>query len=215
MKVEIWSDVVCPWCYVGKRRFESAVDRFAHRDHVSVVWRSFELDPAARSAPAGPEDRDYADRLAEKYRTTRDQAQQRTDSMTPTAAAEGLDLRFDRAVRSNTFLAHQVIHLAGDRGLQGQVKERLMRGYFTEGENVGDVDVLARLSGEAGLDPEETRAALTEQRYAEAVRQDESEAAALQIGAVPFFVVDRRYGVSGAQPAEQLLAVLDRAWQER
>ena len=216
MKVEIWSDVVCPWCYVGKRRFEAAVDRFEHLDQVSVVWRSFELDPGARSEPAGPEDgQDYVDRLAEKYRTTRDQAQQMTDSMTATAAAEGLDLRFDRAVRSNTFPAHQVIHLAGDRGLQGQVKERLMRGYFTEGENVGDVDVLARLSGEAGLDPDETRAALTEQRYAQAVRQDESEAAALQIGAVPFFVVDRRYGISGAQPAEQLLAVLDRAWQER
>ncbi|HET6624839.1 MAG TPA: DsbA family oxidoreductase [Nocardioidaceae bacterium] len=214
VKVEIWSDVVCPWCYIGKRRFEAALSRFPHRDQVEVEWKSFELDPGARSAAAGEDGPGYADRLAKKYSTTRDDAQKMLDSMTLAAAAEGLDFRFDLAVRANTFEAHQVIHLAAARGVQDQVKERLLRAYFTEGEPVGDRPTLVRLAAETGLEAAEVEKALEEQEYAEAVRADESEAGSLGISGVPFFVVDRKYGVSGAQPAEQLLPMLQRAWDE-
>ena len=140
MKVEIWSDVVCPWCYIGKRRFEAALARFAHRDEVVVEWKSFELDPGATSSAAaeGADASGYADRLAAKYGTTRAEAQKMLDSMTAAAAAEGLDFRFDRAVGANTFEAHQLIHLAAAHGRQDEAKERLLRAYFTEGEAVGD-----------------------------------------------------------------------------
>ena len=214
MLVEIYSDVVCPWCYIGKRRFEEALRRFAHADQVEVEWRAFELDPAAESAAAG-EGPDYADRLARKYGTSRAGAQQMLDSMTEAATAEGLDFHFDRAAAANTFAAHQVIHLAAQRGVQDQVKERLLRGYFTQGEPVGDRSALVRLAAEAGLDADEVAQALDSGRHADAVRAEQDEARALGIGGVPFFVVDRRYGVSGAQPAEQLLQVLERAWEER
>ncbi len=217
MKVEIWSDVVCPWCYIGKRRFEAALAEFPHRDQVEVEWKAFELDPTAASAPAGTPagDREYATRLAEKYGTDVDSAQQMIDTMTAQAAVEGLDFRFDRAVRANTVDAHQVIHLAGLRGIQDAVKERLLKAYFTEGEAVGDRDTLVRLAAEAGLDADEVRGALDENRYVGAVRADEAEAQAIGIRGVPFFVVDRKYGVSGAQPAEVLREVLDKAWSER
>nr|MBA2561061.1 DsbA family oxidoreductase [Propionibacteriales bacterium] len=148
MKVEIWSDVVCPWCYIGKRRFEAALARFGQREQVEVEWKAFELDRHAESTVSGDDaaavddaDRaapDYADRLASKYGTTREGAQQMLDSMTAAAADEGLDFHFEKAVRANTFDAHQVIHLAGQRGAQDEVKERLLRAYFTEGEPVGD-----------------------------------------------------------------------------
>ena len=215
MKIEIWSDVVCPWCYIGKRRFESALSRFAHRDRVEVEWKSFELDPGAVSqdpgAGAGP---DYADRLGRKYGLSRERAQQMLDSMTATAAELGLDFHFDKAPAANTFDAHQVIHLAAERGIQDQVKERLLRAYFTEGEQVGHRPTLARLAAEAGLEHAEVQKALEEQQFAAAVRADEQEASSLGISGVPFFVVDRKYGVSGAQPPEQLLQALERAWAE-
>ena len=213
MKVEIWSDIACPWCYVGKRRFEEALGRFEHRDLVEVVWRSFELDPSATSATSAQESR-YADRLARKYAMSREQAGEMLDHMTATAAGVGLDFRFERAVAANTFDAHRLLHLAADRGVQDALKERLLRAHFSEGAVLGDQEVLVRLAAEVGLDADESRAALRDTAYADAVRADEAEAAALGIRGVPFFVVDRRYGVSGAQPAEQLLAVLERAWTE-
>lgn len=217
MKVEIWSDVVCPWCHIGKRRFEAALARFPHRDAVEVEWKAFELDPGARSAAAGESvsPSGYAERLARKYGTSVAGGQQMTDHMTQQAAGEGLDFRFDRAVPANTFDAHQVIHLAAERGVQDAVKERLLAAYFTEGAAVGDRETLIRLAAEAGLDADEVRDALDEQRYAAAVRADEAEAGALGISGVPFFVVDRKYAVNGAQPADALLQVLQRAWAER
>jgi predicted DsbA family dithiol-disulfide isomerase len=216
VKVEIWSDVVCPWCSIGKRRFEAALARFPHRDAVQVEWRAFELDPSAVSAPAGhrPGPDDHAAALAAKYGTSLEEGRAMDARMTEAAAGEGLDFHFERAVPANTVTAHQVIHLAGERGVQDAVKERLLHAYMTEGEAVGDPEVLARLGAEAGLDAEEVRAVLAQDRYLDAVRADEAEAAALGVRGVPFFVVDRRYGVSGAQPAEQLLAVLERAWAE-
>ena len=217
MKVEIWSDVVCPWCYIGKRRFEAALADFPHREQVEVVWKAFELDPTATSLPAGQEvaPSDHAARLAEKYGTDRAGAQAMVDNVTTQAAAVGLEYRLDRAVPANTVDAHQVIHLAGERGVQDAVQERLLRGYFTEGERVGDRDTLVRLAADAGLDADEVRAVLDEGRYVGAVRADEAEAQAIGVRGVPFFVVDRKYGVSGAQSADVLRQVLDRAWSER
>jgi predicted DsbA family dithiol-disulfide isomerase len=214
VKVEIWSDVVCPWCYIGKRRFEAALARFAHRDQVEVEWKSFELDPTSQTQ-AGGTGADYADRLASKYGMSRTKAQEMLDAMTGTAAAEGLDFHFERAEHANTFAAHQVIHLAAEHGVQDAVKERLLRAYFTEGEAVGDAATLARLAAEAGLDAGAVAEALADERFAAAVRADESDATALGITGVPFFVVDRTYGVSGAQPADELLALLEHAWASR
>lgn len=211
MKVEIWSDVVCPWCYVGKRRFEGALARFAHRDQVEVEWKSFELDPAAVPDDDGTTT-PYAERLGAKYGRSVAQAQEMLDSMTATAAAEGLEFRFDLARHTNTVDAHQVIHLAHSHGRQDAVKERLFRAYFTEGAALHDRGVLAELAGEVGLDPQEVTRALEEQRFAADVRADEAEAAALGISGVPFFVIDRAYGVSGAQGADVLLEALDAAW---
>ena len=214
MKVEIWSDVVCPWCYIGKRRFEQALAGFAEREQVEVVWRAFELDPAAVSSPPGAGGADLADRLAAKYGLPRPQAEQMLAATTATAAAEGLDYHFEHAVHANTADAHQVIHLGGVRGVQDAVKERLMRAYFSEGEAVGDREVLVRLAAGAGLDADEVRAALADQRYAAAVRDDQAEARALGICGVPCFVIARTYGISGAQPAEHLLQALRQAWSE-
>ena len=213
VKVEIWSDVVCPWCYIGKRRFEDALSRFPHAADVQVEWRAFELDPRATSGVAGQAG-GLAPALAAKLGTSPERAQEMLDSTTATAAAEGLEYHFERAVPANTADAHQLVQLAGQRGVQDAVKERLMRAYFTEGEALGDREVRVRLGAEAGLAAEEARAVLAEGRLLEAVRADEAEAAALGARGVPFFVVDRRYGVSGAQPAEQFLAVLERAWSE-
>ena len=210
MRVEIWSDVVCPWCYVGKRRFETALAAFPHRDQVEVVWRSFELDAGAPRERTG----DYAQLLADKYGFGVEQGQQMIDTMAQTAAVEGLDLRFDLARTGNTFDAHRLLHLARDRGVQDAVKERLVHATFTEGEPVGDPETLVRLVAEAGLDSADARAVLAGDRYAAEVRADEAQARAYGISGVPFFVVDGRYGVNGAQSAEALAQVLATAWAE-
>ncbi len=211
MRVEIWSDVVCPWCYVGKRRFEAALRRFDHRREVEVSWRAFELDPAAPPR----RQRDYPGHLAAKYGVSIAEAQAMIDRMTETAAAAGLDFRFDIAQPGNTFDAHRLAHLAADHGLQDAMVERLFSATFTEGRAIGEHDVLVRLATEVGLDSGEVATALASDAYASAVRADEDEAAAMGIHAVPFFVVDRTYGVSGAQPPDVLLGVLERAWTDQ
>ena len=210
MRVEIWSDVVCPWCYIGKRRFEQALAAFAHRDEVEVVWRSFELDATAPAERVG----DYAEMLAAKYGVPVEQGQQMIDNMTVAAAGDGLDFRFDRARVGNTFDAHRLLHLAAERGVQDAVKERLMLATFTEGEPIGDAETLVRLVSEAGLDADEAREVLSSGRYADEVRADERDAQRFGISGVPFFVVDRTYGVSGAQPADVLVQVLEKAWED-
>jgi predicted DsbA family dithiol-disulfide isomerase len=210
LKVEIWSDVVCPWCYIGKRRFESALERFSHREAVEVVWRSFELDPTAPVRREG----DAAERLASKYGMSRQQAVESQDRLTQTAAQEGLTFRFDLAQSGNTFNAHRLLHLADERGLQAEVKERLMQAYFSEAEPIGDVETLVRLVAEVGIPSAEARAVLSTDAYAEDVRADEREASELGISGVPFFVIDRRYGVSGAQSPDILLQALEQAWTE-
>jgi predicted DsbA family dithiol-disulfide isomerase len=208
MKVEIWSDVVCPWCYVGKRRFETALASFEHPDEVEVIWRSFELDPAAPRLREG----DASERLARKYGMSREQAAAAHARLVAVGAGEGLTFRFDQSKHGNTFDAHRLLHLAADRGRQDAVKERLLAAYFSEGEPIGDPDTLVRLATEAGLDADEVQAVLAGDTYTEGVRFDEREASDLGISGVPFFVFDRKFAVSGAQPADQLLDVLNRAW---
>ena len=211
MKVEIWSDVVCPWCYIGKRRFEQALAGFAHRDEVEVVWRAFELDSGAPAEREGG----YAENLATKYGFSVAKAQEMIDTMTATAAQDGLELHFETARPGNTFDAHRLLHAAAEHGVQDAVKERLLRATFTEGEPIGDAETLVRLVAEAGLDAEQARAVLASDRYAAEVRGDQAQARAYGISGVPFFVVDGRYGVSGAQPASALAQVLAQAWAER
>jgi predicted DsbA family dithiol-disulfide isomerase len=205
--VEIWSDIACPWCYVGKRRFEAALASFEHRDGVRVVWRSFELDPSAPREREG----DRTARLAEKYGMTLDEARASERQLTEVATAEGLDFRFDRARSGNTFDGHRLIHLAAEHDLQDAMKERLLRAYFTEGELIADHETLVRLAVEVGVPEDEARATLRSDRFAGAVREDELTAQRFGISAVPTFVVDRALGASGAHPPEQLLALLRRA----
>jgi len=207
VRVEIWSDIACPWCYVGKRRFEAALVAYEHRDEIHVTWRSFELDPAApRERP-----HDGATHLAEKYGTSREEALAMQRRMTDTAAGEGLELRFDIARGGNTFDAHRLLHLAAAHGVQDALKERIMRAYLTEGELIADHRVLQRLGSETGLPQDEVRDVLAGDRYAEAVRDDERAAASLGINAVPFFAIDRTVGAAGAQPADVLVDLLRRA----
>jgi predicted DsbA family dithiol-disulfide isomerase len=209
MKVEIWSDVVCPWCYIGKRRFETALGRFAHAGAVEVVWRSFELDP---SAPAT--DVDLIGHLAAKYGVSRAEAEAMNARVTRIAAEEGLHYRLDIARRGRTFDAHRLIHLGAERGVQGEVKEALMAAYQTQGEPIADHDALTKVAVAAGLEEPEVREVLAGDDYADDVRADEHEAMELGVTGVPFFVFDRRYAVAGAQPADLILRVLERAWEE-
>jgi predicted DsbA family dithiol-disulfide isomerase len=215
VRVEIWSDVVCPWCYIGKRRFEAALARFEHRDGVEVVRRSFELDPSAVSVRTPGEGPDHADHLAAKYGMSRSDAEAAIARTTAVAAEEGLDFRLEASLRSNTFDAHRLVHLGAEHGLAGRVEERLMRGYFTDAEPVGDRDTLLRLAGEAGLEAADVERVLDGDAHADDVRRDEAEARELGVSGVPFFVLDRRYAVAGAQPVEHLLAALRQAWAER
>lgn len=213
MRVEIWSDVVCPWCYVGKRRFEAALVNFPHGSEIELVWRSFELDPSAAPSPEQPDD--YVEHLASKYGTTPAQAQMMIDRMTSVAAEEGLDFRFDIARRGNTFDAHRLLHLALHKGLQDSLKEQLDRATFTEGLAVSDHQALAQIATQVGLDEVEVKEVLTSDMYSDAVREDEAQARVYGISAVPFFVIDGKYGIAGAQPAEVIAAALERAWRER
>jgi predicted DsbA family dithiol-disulfide isomerase len=211
MDIEIWSDIACPWCYIGKRRFEAALAEFEHRDDVRVTWRSFELDPAAPPEREG----ERAARLAEKYGMTVEQAREMERQMTETAAGEGLDFRFDIARSGTTFDAHRVVHLAAEHGLQDDMKERLLRAYFGEGELMSDPDTLVRLAVEVGLDEDSVRQVLASDRFAAEVRSDEQTAARFGISAVPTFVVDRSLGVSGAHPPDALLQLLREGWSRR
>jgi predicted DsbA family dithiol-disulfide isomerase len=210
MKVEIWSDVVCPWCYIGKRRFEGALADFEHRDEVSVIWRSFQLDPNAPTTAQG----DPLDRLVAKYGMSRADAERAQARVTATAATVGLDFHLDRARSGNTFDAHRLLHHALSAGKQSDLEERLMAAYFVDGEAVGEPEVLARLATEVGLKESAVREVLASDAFAAEVRQDELEARRLGISGVPFFVIDRTYGVSGAQPSELMLSTLDQAWAD-
>ena len=210
MKVEIWSDIVCPWCYIGKRRFEAALAQFEARDQVEIVWRSFELDPTT------PREMDgfTTDRLAAKYRISRTEADAMEAHVTELAAAVGLDYRLGAARIANTFDGHRLIHLATKYGLQDAMKERLLKAYFTDSLSLGNHDTLVQLAVETGLSADEARQSLSDEHYAAAVKADERRAARFGITGVPFFLFDEKYAVSGAQPAELFLTALERAWDD-
>ena len=210
MQVEIWSDVICPWCYLGKRRFESALADFDHRDQVEVVYRSFELDPSAPADVTTP----TVEMLARKYGMSAADAEQAQREMAARANADGLEFNMGGAHVGNTHDAHRLLHLAAARGMQAELAERLHRAYFTEQRSVFDHESLTAIAVEAGLDRAEVEQVLATDAYAADVDEDEATAHALGATGVPFFVIDRRYGISGAQPAELIGQALDRAWAD-
>lgn len=210
MKIEIWSDVACPWCYIGKRRFEAALAEFPHRDSVEVTWRSFQLDPTL------PE---HYDGTELQYLSTRkglapQQVAQMFDHVAEQAAGVGLHYRFDKVVVANSFTAHRLLHLAADHGLQDAAKERLLSDHFEHGRDIGSREYLTALGTDLGLDRTDVEELFTTDKYASEVRADFDEARALGISGVPFFVLDRKFGLSGAQPKETFTAALNQAWSE-
>jgi predicted DsbA family dithiol-disulfide isomerase len=210
MKVEIWSDVVCPFCYIGKRKFENALAQFGPRGEVQVEWKSFQLTPDFVPTPG----ESIHASLAKKKGVPEAEGRRMNDYMTQAAKEVGLDYQFDKAIPANTFLAHQLIHFAAHNGQQGAMKERLFAAYYLEGQNLNDVDTLVKLAAEIGLDADAARQALADGTYANEVRRDEYEAQQIGVRGVPFFVFDDKYAVSGAQPSEVFAEVLDKVWEE-
>ncbi len=213
MLVEIWSDVVCPWCYIGKRRFEAALADFVHADEVEVVYRSFELDPTAPETPTET----VVEALGRKYGGGPAAGRRMVEQVAQVAAELGL--RFDNADAPHTATtdAHRLLHLAlaeGGPALQARLNEALLEAYFGRAQSMADPEVLTAAAGEVGLDTARTREVLVTGEYAEAVRADLDQARAFGISGVPFFVVDRKYGVSGAQPTEVFASLLEQAWAD-
>lgn len=210
MQVEVFSDVVCPWCYIGKRHLEAALADFPHADDVTVTFRSFQLDPTAEP----DSDLSEAQHLARKYGMSEADAQAMMQRVTAAAADAGLEFNFGNVHSTNTFDAHRLLHFAAEHGKQAALKERLLAAHFTNSERVGDTETLVALASEVGLDADEARTVLEGDQYAEAVREDLALAGAFGISSVPFFVIDRKYGVAGAQPANALRQTLEQAWIE-
>jgi predicted DsbA family dithiol-disulfide isomerase len=207
VKIEIWSDVVCPWCYIGKRRLEHALGDFEHADEVEITWRSFQLNPSTPRGTAVPTKEYLVQRFGK-------QATEMSARVADLARAEGLDFNTDAALTVNTLDAHRLLHLANELGRGDAAKERLLRAHFIEGADLSDPDVLVGLLGEAGVDQDRARAVLNSREYAEAVRDDFEEAERLGANGVPFFVIDRKYGISGAQPADAFLHALRTAYAD-
>lgn len=210
MKIDIWSDVMCPFCYIGKRRLENALAVFPHRDSVEIEWHSFQLDPDTKTDP----DKDVYTYLAERKGQSLGWSKQAHEYVTNMAAETGLQYNFDKAVVANSFDAHRMTHLAKKYGRGDAMEEALFRGYFTEGKNTADHNVLKTMALSIGLDEAEVNEVLAGNRYAEAVNADIAEAARLRINGVPFFVVNGKYGISGAQPSETFTQALETAWKE-
>jgi predicted DsbA family dithiol-disulfide isomerase len=210
MKVEIWSDVVCPFCYVGKRKFENALGQFAHRSDVQIEWKSFQLTPDFVPVPG----ESIHASLAKKKGVSEAEGRRMGDQMTLIAKGVGLDYNFDQTIPANTFLAHQLIHFAAHHGQQGAMKERLFAAYYLEGQDLNSLDTLARLAAEIGLRADDARRELLAGTYANEVRRDEYEAQQIGVRGVPFFVFEDKYAVSGAQPSEVFAEVLAKVWDE-
>ncbi len=198
MQVEIWSDVICPWCYIGKRRFEKALQHFAGRDRVQVIWRSFELDPNAPRQRSGT----LEELLAKKYRVSLQEAAAMNARVVALAREVGLDYHLSIARPGNTFDAHRLLHFATSKQLGDRATERIMYGYFSEGLEVGERGALARLAPEFGLTEEEALAILESDAYTDEVRADEARAAAFDVAGVPFFLFDGKTAITGAQAVE-------------
>jgi predicted DsbA family dithiol-disulfide isomerase len=210
MKIEIWSDVMCPFCYIGKRNFETALEQFSNKNGIEVEWKSFQLDPSLPEV----QDSNYTDYLMVSKGLGRPQVEGMLNNVTQMAKGVGLEYDFDRAVMVNSFKAHRVLQLAKTRGLGDAAEERLFRAFFTEGRNIADDDTLLELGKEAGLNETEIRSSLSDERYSDMVRQDIQEARAIGVTGVPFFVFNRKYAVSGAQPPQAFLQTLEKAYAE-
>ncbi|MFJ3958787.1 DsbA family oxidoreductase [Arthrobacter sp. NPDC090010] len=210
MKIEIWSDVACPWCFIGKRRFEKALEAFPHRQDVEVHWRSYQLDPSIPEHYDGTE----LSYLSERKGMAPEQVRGMFQHVTEQAAGEGLSYDFDSVVVANSFTAHRLIHLAAGSGKADEAKERLLSDHFEHGEDIGSHEYLRALGGELGLDTAAVEEIFTTDAYSDAVRADIAEARALGVSGVPFFVFERKYGVSGAQSSETFAQVLQDVWQE-
>lgn len=212
MKVEIWSDIMCPFCYIGKRNFESAFSRFEGRDNIEIEWRSFQLDPTIpKSNPVKENVYQY---LAARKGISYEQSAKMHERIIQMAKNAGLDYRFEKAIVANSFDAHRMIQLAKNKGLGDAAEERLFRAYFTEGKDFGDHETLISIGKEIGLPEDEIKSALVSDTYAEKVEQDIQEAADIGVEGVPFFVFDRKYAVSGAQPSEHFLQALNQSFGE-
>lgn len=209
MRIEVWSDIVCPWCYIGKRRLETAITGFNHP--VEIAWRSFELDPSAPRTSKYPLD----EALARKYGMSIRRARQMMDQVTATAAEEGLEFDFSKAKGGNTFDAHRLLHFAAQKGVQNAMKERLLRAYFSEGRAISDRQELATLAADVGLSADQARAALDDGDFAAEVRNDEARARELGVRGVPYFLIDEHFALSGAQPADVIVAELRRAQAQK
>lgn len=210
VRIEIWSDVVCPWCYIGKRRLEKALAEFPPADDVGIVYRSFELDPTSPKAPT----ESVADYLGRKYGGGAAAGAEMVDRVQGIAAEEGMTWRHHEAQRVNTVDAHRLLHLARETRRQGELKEALLAAYFGEARNVADHATLREIAVGVGLEADRVEEVLASQQYADAVAADIAQARAYGATGVPFYVVDHKYGVSGAQPTEVFSQVLERAWSE-
>lgn len=210
MKVEIWSDVMCPFCYIGKRKFEKALSQFSHKEEVAIEWKSFQLNAALKTDPT----KNVTEYLAEIKGWTLDYAKQMNDYVTGMAKEVGLHYDFDKAIVANSFDAHRLLQLAKKYGKGDALEERLFKAYFTEGKNTADHHTLIQLTGEIGLDREEVGKMLSGSEYTDEVRKDIYESRQIGVNGVPFFVIDRKYAVSGAQAPETFLKMLNTIWTE-
>ncbi|GGK07353.1 DSBA oxidoreductase [Lentibacillus kapialis] len=210
MKIEVWSDFVCPFCYIGKRRMEFALEQFSHRDDVEIGYKSYELDPEAEVNP-GQNMHEY---LSSKKGMSLEQAKSMNESLREQAAEAGLTYNFDTMQHTNTFDAHRVAKYADEKGKGKEMTERLLKAYFTDSELISDHATLIKLAGDVGLDENEVTALLKVDDYAIHVRADEEQARQLGVQGVPFFVFNDKYAVSGAQPQEAFNEVLEKVWEE-
>ena len=210
MKIEIWSDVVCPFCYIGKRKMEKALEKFPFKDQVEIEWKSFQLNPDQVTDPT----LSTLKHLSQSKGWTMSQTRQITSNVVEMAKVESLTFDFDKAVVANTNRAHQLIHLAKEIGQQNQMKELLLQSYFTEGKNVDDLDTLVTLGQKVGLEKDRILEALNSNEFSSAVDEDIYESRMIGVRGVPFFVMDRKFGISGAQPDEVFDQTLEKAWTE-
>lgn len=212
MIIEVWSDIMCPFCYIGKRNYEEAIKQFAHKDDVEIVWKSFQLDPSIEQDPDNPTN--VYQYLAERKQMRYEQSVKMHEGVVEMAKAAGLEYNFDKAVVANSFDAHRVIQMAKTKGLGDAAEERFFYAYFTEGKDYGKESTLIELGKEIGLTETDVKEALTDDVFAYAVDQDIREAQTLGVNGVPFFVFNRRYAVSGAQPPQAFLQTLQASYDD-
>jgi len=210
LKIQIWSDIMCPYCYIGKRRIEEALAIFEHKEAVEIEWKSFQLDAHFIASPSD----NTIDHLAKKYQKDTNWAKEMVANMTQNAKNSGLDFHFEKAILANSFHAHRLLHLAKKHHLANELEEQLFKAYLTDGKDVNDLKTLSELGQEIGLDAEAIEQVLHSDAYAKEVKQDIEEANAIGVQGVPFFIFDNKYAISGAQPVTAFVETIEKVWQE-